>query len=207
MCWKIQFLSAICRWNGIFCCWRCTVCVCPSVSTCFCVLTINNISAVEMDPLHLEVRPYIQSWAHWKKKSIRVHLSCISHSIVVLQWDLFSSGRFNTWAGQWKECNRVGWREEGWGWGERERERRALWAGKQEEIARRKEVTLIQNEHIPPVFCTSWISLLDIFKIIQLSEIGYSVSTKGWELLVFKCVPTWFKYEDVWKYSIAGATI
>lgn len=142
-----------------------------------------------------------------KKKSIRVHLSCISHSIVVLQWDLFSSGRFNTWAGQWKECNRVGWREEGWGWGERERERRALWAGKQEEIARRKEVTLIQNEHIPPVFCTSWISLLDIFKIIQLSEIGYSVSTKGWELLVFKCVPTWFKYEDVWKYSIAGATI
>lgn len=33
--------------------------VCPSV--CLCVLTINNICAVEMDPLHLEVRPYIQS--------------------------------------------------------------------------------------------------------------------------------------------------
>lgn len=45
-----------------------------------------------------------------RKKSIRVHLSCISHSIVALQWDLFSSGRFNTWAGQWKESNRVGWR-------------------------------------------------------------------------------------------------
>lgn len=47
-----------------------------------------------------------------EKKSIRVHLSCISHSIVGLQWDLFSSGRFNTWAGQWKERNGVGW---GWG--------------------------------------------------------------------------------------------
>lgn len=52
-----------------------------------------------------------------KKKSIRVHLSCISHSIVGLQWDLFSSGRFNTWAGQWKERNGVGWGEEGWRWG------------------------------------------------------------------------------------------
>lgn len=46
----------------------------------------------------------------------------------------------------------------------------ALWVGKQE-IAKRKEVTLIQNEHIPPVFGPSWISLLDILEIIQLSEI------------------------------------
>lgn len=52
------------------------------------------------------------------------------------------------------------------------RDRRALWGGKQEEIAKRKAVTLIQNEHIPEVFCTSWISLLDILEIIQLSEIG-----------------------------------
>lgn len=51
-------------------CWRCIVRVCPSVSMCFCVLTINNISAAEMDPLHLEVRPYIQSWAHWKKNPL-----------------------------------------------------------------------------------------------------------------------------------------
>ncbi len=54
---------------------------------------------------------------------------------------------------------------------ERERERGGHCGGKQEEIAKRKEVTLIQNEHIPPVFCTSWISLLDILEIIQLSEI------------------------------------
>lgn len=47
-----------------------TTCVCPSVSVRFCVFTINNISAVEMDPLHLEVRPYIQSWAHWKKNPL-----------------------------------------------------------------------------------------------------------------------------------------
>ena len=71
-----------------------------------------------------------------KKKSIRVHLSCISHSIVGLQWDLFSSGRFNTWAGQWKECNGVGWGEEGWGWGGRGgRGGGALWREEQVEIA------------------------------------------------------------------------
>lgn len=46
-----------------------------------------------------------------------------------------------------------------------------LWGGKQEEIAKKREVTLIQNEHIPPAFCTSWISLLDILEITQLSEI------------------------------------
>lgn len=28
---------------------------------CSCVLATDNIAAVEMDPLHLEVRPYIQS--------------------------------------------------------------------------------------------------------------------------------------------------
>lgn len=95
---------------------------------CLFVLTINNICSVEEDPLHLEVRPYIQSWTWWEKKSIRVHLSCISHSIVVLQWDLFSSGRFNTWAGQWKSAigldgERRGEDGEGALWGEEQEEK------------------------------------------------------------------------------------
>lgn len=46
-----------------------------------------------------------------------------------------------------------------------------LWQERQGEVVKRKKVTLIQNEHIPPVFCTTWISLLDILEIIQLNEI------------------------------------
>lgn len=40
-----------------------------------------------------------------------------------------------------------------------------------EKLQKRKRVTLIQNEHIPPVFCTTWISLLDVLEIIQLNEV------------------------------------
>lgn len=94
-----------------------------------------------------------------KKKSIRVHLSCISHSIVVLQWDLFSSGRFNTWAGQWKECNRVGWSEEGWGWKERVAERG------EEGIVRRKARRNCKeergNSYLKWVYTSCFLYLLD----------------------------------------------
>ena len=84
----------------------------------------------------------------------------------------------------------------------------ALWGGKQEEIARRKEVTLIQNEHMYlQFFCTSWISLLDILEIIQLSEImlfGLNKRLRAPGFLFFlsfffflKGAPTCFKHEDV----------
>lgn len=36
-----------------------------------------------MDPLHLEVRPYIQSWAHWKKKN---PLGFIFPASAILLW-------------------------------------------------------------------------------------------------------------------------
>lgn len=58
-----------------------------------------------------------------------------------------------------------------------------------EEIAKRK-VTLIQNEHIAPVFCTSWISLLDILEIIQLSEIRLFCLNKKLRASVFSSMRT-----------------
>lgn len=100
-----------------------------------------------------------------KKKSIRVHLSCISHSIVALQWDLFSSGRFNTWAGQWKESNRVGWRGVGRG-----RRGAALWgrrAPRNCERAGGGGGWVLFKTSRPPLHR---IPLLDVLEIIRLSE-------------------------------------
>lgn len=65
------------------------------------------------------------------------------------------------------------------------RERALGEESKKKKLQRGKRVTLIQNEHIPPVFCTSWISLLDILEIIQLSEIRLFRLNNGLRASVF----------------------
>lgn len=60
---------------------------CWASRVCSSVLPTDNISAVEMDPLHLEVRPYIQSWARWKKKKRKKNpLGFIFPASAILLW-------------------------------------------------------------------------------------------------------------------------
>lgn len=138
------------------------------VQVCFCVFTINNISAVEMDPLHLEVRPYIQSWAHWKKNP----LGFIFPASAILLWCCseicFHQADSIRELGNEKSAIELNEERRGEDRGrEGERESRALWGGTQEEKSNSYSKWAYTSS-----FCTSWISLLDILKIIQLSEMG-----------------------------------
>ena len=105
-----------------------------------------------MDPLHLEVRPYIQSWAHWEKKK-KNPLGFIFPASAILLWccSEICFHQADSIRELGNEKSAIELDEEGRGEDGEKGSRGgggALGGGKEEEIARRKEVTLIQNEHI-----------------------------------------------------------
>lgn len=73
-----------------------------------------------MDPLHLEVRPYIQSWAHWKKKK-KNPLGFIFPASAILLWVcseicFHQADSIRELGNEKSAMESDGW-EEGWGWG------------------------------------------------------------------------------------------